>query len=149
MAEAPQHCSPPLFLKASAVEFNSVALRNANLWVMELPFQYPQMSMHERQLLQISLWRKLTRTQRWNSRLIDGISLLIDVRLPRLRIPAMPVKMVLRAFEGPMRLPLTRRRLASLTNRSRYSSERIVRELGFTYSRPMPTGIENIVAVMR
>ena len=81
--------------------------------------------------------------------LIDRISLLIDVRPPRLRIPAMPVKMVLRALEGQVRLPLTRSRLASLTNRSRYSSERIVRELGFTYSRPMPTGIENVVAVMR
>ena len=81
--------------------------------------------------------------------LIDQISLLIGVRPPRLRIPAMPVKMALRALDERMPLPLTRRRLASLTNRSRYSSERIVRELGFTYSRPMPTGIENIVAVMR
>jgi hypothetical protein len=38
--------------------------------------------------------------------LIDRISLLIDVRPPRLRIPAMPVTMVLRALEGQVRLPL-------------------------------------------
>jgi nucleoside-diphosphate-sugar epimerase len=81
--------------------------------------------------------------------LIDQISLLIGVPPPRLRIPAMPVKMALCALGGRMPLPLTRTRLASLTNRCRYSSERIVRELGFTYSRPMPTGIENVVAVMR
>ena len=81
--------------------------------------------------------------------LIDQISLLIGVRPPRLRIPAMPVKIVLRALEGRIRLPITCSRLASLTNRSRYSSERIVRELGFTYSRPMPVGIEDVVAVMR
>ena len=81
--------------------------------------------------------------------LIDQISLLIGVRPPRLRIPAMPVKIVLRALEGRIRLPITCSRLASLTNRSRYSSERIVRELGFTYSRPMPVGVEDVVAVMR
>ena len=81
--------------------------------------------------------------------LIDQISLLVGVRAPRLRLPAMPVKMVLRALESRIRLPITCSRLASLTNRSRYSSERIVRELGFTYSRPMPVGIEDVVAVMR
>ncbi len=81
--------------------------------------------------------------------LIGRISLLVGVRPPRLRLPAMPVKMVLRALEGRLPLPITCSRLASLTNRSRYSSERIVRELGFTYSRPMPVGIEDVVAVMR
>jgi len=81
--------------------------------------------------------------------LIDQIALLVDVRPPRLRLPAMPVKMVLRALEGRIRLPITCSRLASLTNRSRYSSERIVRELGFTYSRPMPEGIEDVVKAMR
>jgi len=81
--------------------------------------------------------------------LIECIASLVGVRSPRLRLPAMPVKMVLRALEGRLRLPITSGRLASLTNRSRYSSERIVRELGFTYSRPMPVGIEDVVAVMR
>jgi len=81
--------------------------------------------------------------------LIGRISLLVGVRPPRLRLPAMPVKMVLRALEGRIRLPITCSRLASLTNRSRYSSERIVRELGFTYSRPMPDGIEDVVKAMR
>ena len=80
--------------------------------------------------------------------LIGQISLLVGVRPPRLRLPAMPVKMVLRALEGRLRLPITCSRLASLTNRSRYSSERIVREIGFTYSRPMPVGIEDVVAVI-
>ena len=81
--------------------------------------------------------------------LIGQISLLVGVRPPRLRLPAMPVKMVLRALEGRLRLPITCSRLASLTNRSRYSSERIVREIGFTYSRPMPVGIEDVVAVIQ
>jgi hypothetical protein len=31
MSEAPQHCSPLLFLKASAAGFNSLALQTANL----------------------------------------------------------------------------------------------------------------------
>lgn len=84
----------------------------------------------------------------WEER-IGRISLLVGVRPPRLRLPSMPVKMVLRALEGRMRLPITCSRLASLINRSRYSSKRIVQELGFEFVRSMPVGIKDVIAMMR
>ena len=40
---------------------------------------------------------------------------------------------------------LTSGRLASLTSRSRYSSDRIFEELGFAFAKPMPEGIEDVV----
>ena len=77
--------------------------------------------------------------------LIERIASLVGVRSPRLRIPALPLRLVIRALEGHMRRPLNSSRLASLTNRSRYSSDRIIRELGFSFAKPMPDGIEDVV----
>jgi len=77
--------------------------------------------------------------------LIERIASLVGVRSPRLRIPALPLRLVIRALEGHMRLPLNSSRLASLTNRSRYSSDRIIHELGFSFAKPMPDGIEDVV----
>jgi len=81
---------------------------------------------------------------KWET-LIERIASLVGVRSPRLRIPALPLRLVIRALEGHMRLPLNSSRLASLTNRSRYSSDRIIHELGFAFSKPMPEGIEDVV----
>jgi len=77
--------------------------------------------------------------------LIKRIASLVGVRSPRIRIPATPLRLVIGALEGQMRVPLTSRRLASLTNRSRYSSDRIVKELGFAFTKPIPEGIEDVV----
>ena len=77
--------------------------------------------------------------------LIERIASLVGVRPPRMRIPALPLRFVIGALEGHMRLPLNSSRLASLTNRSRYSSDRIIHELGFSFAKPMPDGIEDVV----
>ena len=77
--------------------------------------------------------------------LIERIASVVGVRSPRLRIPAAPLRLVIRALEGHMRLPLTSGQLASLTNRSRYSSDRILQELGFTFGKNMPDGIDDVV----
>ncbi len=77
--------------------------------------------------------------------LIERIALLVGVRSPRIRIPAAPLRLVIGALEGHMRVPITSGRLASLTGRSRYSSDRIVKELGFAFTKPMPEGIEDVV----
>jgi nucleoside-diphosphate-sugar epimerase len=77
--------------------------------------------------------------------LIERIASLVGVRPPRLRIPALPLRLVIGALEDHMRLPLTSGRLASLTSRSRYSSDRIFEELGFAFAKPMPEGIEDVV----
>jgi nucleoside-diphosphate-sugar epimerase len=81
--------------------------------------------------------------------LVGEIARLVGVRAPRLRLPLLPLKAALRALDGRIKLPITSSRLASLTNRSTYSSTRIIQDLGFTYSRPMPVGIEDVVKAMR
>lgn len=81
--------------------------------------------------------------------LIERISDLVGVSSPRLRVPLLPLRAVISVLGDRMRLPLTSARLAALTNRSRYSTERIIIDLGFTYSRPMPDGIEDVVKAMR
>ena len=77
--------------------------------------------------------------------LIERIASLVGVRSPHIRIPAAPLRLVIGVLEGRVRLPLTSGRLASLTSRSRYSSDRIVEELGFAFAKPMPEGIEDVV----
>jgi nucleoside-diphosphate-sugar epimerase len=77
--------------------------------------------------------------------LIERIASLVGVRSPRMRIPALPLRLVIRALENHTRLLLNSSRLASLTNRSRYSSDRIVHELGFSFAKPMPDGMEDVV----
>ena len=77
--------------------------------------------------------------------LIERIASLVGVRSPRIRIPAAPLRLVIGALDGRVRVPLTSSRLASLTNRSRYPSDRIVQELGFVFTKPMPEGIEDVV----
>jgi len=81
--------------------------------------------------------------------LVGEIARLVGVRAPRLRLPLLPLKAALRALDGRIKLPITSSRLASLMNRSTYSSTRIIQDLGFTYSRPMPVGIEDVVKAMR
>jgi nucleoside-diphosphate-sugar epimerase len=81
---------------------------------------------------------------KWET-LIERIASLVGVQSPRIRIPAAPLRLVIGALDGRVRLPLTSGRLASLTNRSRYLSDRIVQELGFSFAKPMPDGIEDVV----
>jgi nucleoside-diphosphate-sugar epimerase len=76
--------------------------------------------------------------------LIERIASVLGIRSPRTRIPALPLRLVIGALEGHMELPLTSGRLASLTNRTRYSSDRIIQELGFSFAKPMPEGIEGL-----
>ena len=76
--------------------------------------------------------------------LIERIATFVGRRSPRVRVPSLPLRLVIRALEGHMQLPLTSGRLASLTNRSRYSSDRIIQELGFSFAKPMPEGIEGL-----
>lgn len=80
--------------------------------------------------------------------LIKRIASVLGVRSPRMRIPSLPLRLVIRVLEGYMQLPLTSGRLASLTNRSQYSSDRIIHELGFSFSKPIPDGIEDVVRAL-
>ncbi len=81
--------------------------------------------------------------------LIGEIARLLGVQAPCLRLPLRPLQSALRILEVRVPLPVTSSRLTSLTHRSTYSPERVVRKLRFMYSRSMPVGMEDVVAVMR
>lgn len=75
--------------------------------------------------------------------LIKHIASSLGVRLPRLRIPESLIRTAVGLVEGWMRIPLSQSRINALVNRTRYPTDRIVSELGFSFSRPMPTAIED------
>jgi nucleoside-diphosphate-sugar epimerase len=77
--------------------------------------------------------------------LIERISTQLGVPKPRLRIPEFPVRMALTILEGKIRLPLTKTSLDALTRRCGYSSSRIMNDLKFRFSKPMPEAICELV----
>ena len=76
---------------------------------------------------------------------VDHQSFFLDLKILWMTV----WQVALRVLEGRVKLPSTSSRLASLTKRSKYSSTRIVQDIGFTYSRFMPNGIEDVVKAMR
>jgi nucleoside-diphosphate-sugar epimerase len=77
--------------------------------------------------------------------LIERISTQLGVPKPRLRIPEFPVRMTQKILEDKIRLPLTKTRLDALTRRYGYSSSRIINDLKFRFSKPMPEAICELV----
>jgi len=77
--------------------------------------------------------------------LIECIAARCGVPMPRYRIPEFPVRLALNLLEGQIRLPLTKTRLDALTRRCGYCSSRIINDLKFRFSKPMPEGICDLV----
>jgi nucleoside-diphosphate-sugar epimerase len=77
--------------------------------------------------------------------LIKYIVPLLGVRSPRIRIPESLIRTAVGLFEGRMSIPLTQPRIDALVNKTRYPSDKIVSELGFKFSKPMPAAIEDLI----
>lgn len=77
--------------------------------------------------------------------LIAHIAFVLGVRVPRLRIPEAIVRCAVGLLDGRLNIPLSRGRLNSLVGRTHYQSDRIVSELGFGFSKPMPAAIDDLV----
>jgi nucleoside-diphosphate-sugar epimerase len=77
--------------------------------------------------------------------LIDYIASALGVRSPRMRIPESLIRTAVDLFEGRMSIPLTQPRIDALVNKTRYASDKIVSELGFRFSKPMPAAIEDLI----
>lgn len=75
--------------------------------------------------------------------LIKHIASSLGVRLPWLRIPESLIRTAVGLVEGWVRIPLSQSRTNALVNRTRYPADRIVSELGFNFSRPLPAAIED------
>lgn len=77
--------------------------------------------------------------------LIKYIASVLGVRLPRIRIPELLIRTAVRLFEGWAKMPLSQSRIDALVNKTRYPADKIILELGFRFSRPMPVAIEDLV----
>jgi nucleoside-diphosphate-sugar epimerase len=66
---------------------------------------------------------------------------------PRLRLPEWPVRQAVRVINRVASLPLTDSRVDALVNRSRYSIQRIQRDLKFSLAVSIPAGLAQMVAM--
>lgn len=76
--------------------------------------------------------------------LIQRIATVFGVRPPTSRLPERAVRMAVKLFAALPRMPLTASRIDALVNQTSYPAEKIVQELGFVFSRPMPDAIEDL-----
>ena len=65
---------------------------------------------------------------------------------PHLRLPEWPVRRAVRTMNRIATLPLTESRVDALVNRSRYSIQRIQRDLKFSLAVSIPGGLAQMVA---
>lgn len=77
--------------------------------------------------------------------IIGQIASYLCVPAPTTRLPKLPLQLILQALDGRVKIPLTISRLNSLTRRAGYSIERIVNELNFSFAKPMPEGIRDLL----
>jgi len=77
--------------------------------------------------------------------LVEQIALEVGVSKPHYRIPEFPVRATIKLLEERVALPLTQTRLDALTRRCGYSCYRIMKELKFRFSKPMPNGIGDLI----
>lgn len=76
--------------------------------------------------------------------IINKIAQIKGVTRPSLRLPEFPFRIACRALKILPNLPLSEGRLNSLTKRWGYPSEKIRKELGFRFKKPMPEGINKL-----
>lgn len=77
--------------------------------------------------------------------LVEYMAVLLGVRAPRLRIPETLIRTIVDVLPGWVDIPLNRSRIDALVNRTRYPADRIVSELGFSFLKPMPASIDELV----
>lgn len=77
--------------------------------------------------------------------LIKCIASLLGVRSPQIRVPESLMRVAVGLFEGRVNIPLTQSRIDALVNKTRYPDDKIVSELGFKFSMPIPAAIEDLV----
>ncbi len=65
---------------------------------------------------------------------------------PRLRLPELPIRALVKATGSAVPLPLTESRIDALVTRSRYSIDRIQRELNYTFGVSITAGLTELVA---
>jgi nucleoside-diphosphate-sugar epimerase len=78
---------------------------------------------------------------------IARISSYLGVPTPRLRIQESLIRVSVKAISKFVDIPLTKSRIDSLVSRTHYPAIKIIRDLNFIFSRPMPESIDDLVSV--
>jgi nucleoside-diphosphate-sugar epimerase len=74
--------------------------------------------------------------------LVNKMADLLYVHRPLLRIPEMPIRATVNILERWMDIPLSPSRIDALVKRTSYPADKLINELGFCFSKPMPDGID-------
>ena len=77
--------------------------------------------------------------------LIKCTASILKVHRPRMRITEPLIRTAVGLFEGRVNIPLTQSRIDALVNKTLYPADKIVSELGFVFSKPMPAAIEDLI----
>lgn len=77
--------------------------------------------------------------------LINNIGLLLGVKLPWFRFPEIPIRLMVRILGSLLNIPLTQSRIDVLVNRVCYPSDKIIQELNFRFTKPMPDAIKDLI----
>jgi len=77
--------------------------------------------------------------------LIKSIALIAGVQSPWIRIPEPVIRISVSLLDNWIDIPLTQSRIDALVSRTQYPADRIVSELGFSFSAPVPYSIKNFV----
>ena len=77
--------------------------------------------------------------------LIKCTASILKVHRPRMRITEPLIRTAVGLFEGRVNIPLTQSRIDALVNKTRYPADKIVSELDFIFSKPMPAAIEDLI----
>jgi len=76
---------------------------------------------------------------------VSNIAGFLNISVPKAKVPEWPVRMMARLLGMVPRMPLTQARIDALTNRVRFSTERIESELGYRHSLTMKEGLRDLV----
>ncbi len=80
----------------------------------------------------------------YQENLITVIAQLAGACDPKMRIPELLARLAVILISPFIKIPLTQNRINALISRTRYPSTKIITELGFSYSMPMPESIADM-----
>lgn len=76
---------------------------------------------------------------------VEIIAHALGKRLPKARLPELPIRFLARLFERFPKFPLSEARVDALTTRAIYSNEKIERELDYQHPVTMEEGLQELV----
>jgi nucleoside-diphosphate-sugar epimerase len=77
--------------------------------------------------------------------IVQQISKTLGVRQPWLRVQERSIRIMVDLVGKRIPIPLTHSRIDALVMRTHYPADKIISELGYVFSKPMPAGVDGLV----